>query len=204
MRTPPQTDRLSEYFAYLRSVSPSALRVWAAPGEAELFAAVEGALWDAVKRMEASAKQHRALQQQPGFPRLLVQLLTSASIYANTGETREGCTDVGVRHPAEPAYATLGECLVYESGERHRAACRRLLDRCASGRPARGFCLEFFVDPGMPEKLQALRAELAAEKPFDQVDAPADHPEIDGAFVTAHRLPRGAVVELLHLGCNLS
>jgi hypothetical protein len=38
--------------------------------------------------------------------------------------------------------------------------------------------------------------------PLDQVDGAADH-GIKGAFVTAHRHFTAAIVELLHLGCNV-
>lgn len=203
MRTPPQSDRLSDYLALLRSASPPALKVWGASAEPEFFAAVESTLDDVLRRMEAGSKQHRALQER-GLSRLLVQLLSGASIPASIEVDRNGHLDVIVQHPAEPAYAMLGACSVYDGNQGHRAECQRLLERCAAGRgSARAFCLDFFLVPGMEEKLSSLRAELAADRPFDQLDLPVDR-EIKGAFLTAHRLPSGAVVELLHLGCNLS
>jgi hypothetical protein len=101
MSTPPSpappSDRLSDYFKYLAAISPAAQRVWAAPGEAELDAAVGEALEHAVKLAQADGAREL-------LSRRLVHLLSAAGIPCGAEEGQDGRVTVTVKHPAELAF----------------------------------------------------------------------------------------------------
>jgi hypothetical protein len=199
--TKPTSDRLDAYFAHLAAVSPPALRVWTATNETEFCAAVEDAVHAALLQIEAGARQYAVLEER-GLSLLLAQLLVAGSLSAVAEGYHNGHVDVTVSHPAGLAGAMLGECKIYRGLEHHCEGCEQLLKRYSSGRSARAFCLDFFTKPGMYEKLKKLREEFDAKRPLDQLDNATDH-GIKGAFPTAHKHFTAAVVELLHLGCNV-
>ena len=72
-----------------------------------------------------------------------------------------------------------------------------------TGRELRGFCMDFFAQPGLFEKMQTLRGRLDTDLPLNQRGPSADH-RIRGAFVTTHRHGNGSNIEILHLGCGVA
>jgi hypothetical protein len=99
MTSPPPSDRLKDYFAYLQAISPAALKVWAASGEPEFAAAVDVVLEDTVRQIEASGAP-----REMGRSRQLVQLLSAASVPCGAEEGHGGHVNVTVKHPAELAF----------------------------------------------------------------------------------------------------
>jgi len=90
------SEQLPDYFAYLKSISPAALKVWAASSEDELSAAVDLLLEDALRQIKSSN-----VPRDLGRSRMLVQLLTAASIPCSAEEDQGGQVNVIVKHPAE-------------------------------------------------------------------------------------------------------
>lgn len=105
MSTPPSptppSDRLSDYFQYLATISPVAQRVWAATGEAEFGAAVGEAVDYALKALHAEAS---AGGRDPGLSRRVVHLLSAAAIPCGAETGYDGYANVTVKHPAELAF----------------------------------------------------------------------------------------------------
>lgn len=93
---PPPSEPLTDYFAYVQAISPAALKVWASSSEAELAAAVDVLLEDALQQIKASGAP-----PEPGRSRQLVQLLSAASVPCGVEEGSDGRVIVTVKHPAE-------------------------------------------------------------------------------------------------------
>jgi hypothetical protein len=96
MKAPAPAEQLSDYFAYVQAISPAALKVWTASNEAELAAAVDVVLEDALRQIKASGTPNVL-----GRARLLVQMLSAASIPCGMEEGHGGHVNVTVKHPAE-------------------------------------------------------------------------------------------------------
>jgi hypothetical protein len=201
LMTRPTSDRLDAYFAHVEATNPPALRIWIAEDEAAFCAAVEDAVEHAMLQIEAGARLYNDLGEVP-LSQFLTQLLASASVPTVAEGYHNGHVDVTIRQPAGQRFLMLGECKIYDGFEHHCTGCRQLLIRYSSGRSARSFCLDFFHKPDMYEKLRRLREEFDAQRPLDQVDGTRDH-RIKGAFLTAHRHVTAAIIEVLHLGCNV-
>lgn len=101
MSTPPPSDRLSDYFQYLATVSPAALKVWAASGEADFGEAVGEALDEVLEKIKKDAALAR---REPGLGRRLVHLLSAAAVPCGAEEGHDGHVNVTVKHPAELAF----------------------------------------------------------------------------------------------------
>jgi hypothetical protein len=97
---PPPSDRLTDYFNYLAMVSPAALKVWGATGEAEFASAVGEALDQAMKALQADA----ALSGRELLSRRVVHHLSAAAVPCGAEEGHDGHVTVTVKHPAELAY----------------------------------------------------------------------------------------------------
>lgn len=99
--SPPPSDRLSDYFKYLATISPATQRVWAATGEAEFGAAVGEAVDYALKAIHADAS---VAGRDPGLSRRLVHLLSAAAVPCGAELGHDGHVNVTVKHPAELAF----------------------------------------------------------------------------------------------------
>jgi hypothetical protein len=192
---------LDEYFSYIQATNPPALRIWIAEDEDAFCAAVEDAVEHAICEIEAGARLYFDLGEVQ-LSHFLVQLLSAASIRAVAEGYHNGHVDVTIQQPVGRRFLMLGECKIYNGFEHHRAGCEQLLVRYSSGRSLRTFCLDFFQKPEMYKKLASLRKEFDAQLPLDQVNVARDH-RFRGAFLTAHRHTTAAIVEVLHLGCNV-
>jgi hypothetical protein len=199
--TRPRSDRLDAYIAYLASVNPAALQIWAAEDEESFSTAVEGALEHAIAQIEAGARLYSDLGELQ-LSLFLAQLLVAAGVPTTSEGYHNGHVDLTIRQPLGQPFVILGECKLYRGFQHHRDGCAQLLLRYSSGRWARTFCLDFVQKPGMYEKLSDLRKEFDAQRPLEQIDPARDH-RIKGAFLTAHRHVSAAIVEVLHLGCNV-
>lgn len=199
--TVPTSDRLDAYFAYIQSVNPAAMRLWIAEDETAFNSAVEDAIEHAILQIESGARLYGGFGELQ-LSHLLSQLLSAASVPTVAEGYNNGHVDVTVRHPAGKPFVMLGECKIYGGFKRHCDGCQQLLLRYSSGRSARTFCLDFVQMPEMYDKLKKLREEFDAQRPLDQVDSARGH-SIKGGFLTAHRHFTAAIVEVLHIGCNL-
>lgn len=183
---------------------PAFMRWLAAETEDEFIEAAEQAIKVAIARLERMAPNINSTDRNE---RLLSQTLCEFidAGYVNcTPETfHRGHVDVVIGHASDNGMVLLGECKIWSSTSYHRKGCVQLLARYMSGRCKRGFLVEFFFKDGMFVLLERLRAAFEKNKVLIITRPPETRGDIKGAFVTEHRHSSGALVEVLHLGCNL-
>lgn len=189
------------YLRFIESTLPISYRMWRAATEDEFVKAAEEAIESAVRKVEGGVVHYHALGEV-GLSQLLCQLLETAQIDGSSEENHNGHVDVTIRHPCSRPFSMLGECKIYDGYGRHRDGCNQLLNRYMSGRAKRGFCMDFCKKKQMYIKFEEVRDEFGANKPLGQV-GPVQNHWIRGAFVTEHKHFTGALVEVLHLACNM-
>lgn len=199
---PFESDRADEYFGYLRTRNGATLQFWTASSEEEFIEAVDAALANVVAQLESGGKLLRSAEERL-LSWTLATYLHAAGINATPEAYHNGHVDITIAHPLIDWLRMLGETKIYRGYSRHIRGCEQLLGY-SSGRQRRAFCLEFFQRPGMYLLLEKLQARIDIEKPLQLVGS-WDSGSIQGAFVTRHRHSgSGALVEILHLGCNVA
>ncbi|XXT25074.1 hypothetical protein WME94_26425 [Sorangium sp. So ce429] len=198
----PPANTAQAFIAYIENANPYTSQIFKSSTEEEFCEAVDGAISHAIAELEEGARlMSNADERQLTF--LLTKVLRSASIPATPEEYVNGHVDVTIRHPRAHPVKALGECKIYRGYEHHVDGCSQLIVRYVRAHAARVFCLEFFKQPRMVEKMNRLRIDFDARKPLDQVGESAAHDHCNGAFVTHHVHSSAAVIEVLHLCCDM-
>jgi len=196
----PEQD-ITNYFELLKANFPPALRLFCAKSADEFSDAVELAVENAMQHMEAGAvynhnRDERALTHE------LAGCLGGGGVHVQNEAHSNGHVDITVAHPSNAAWRTLGECKLYHGPAYHVAGCKQILNRYATGRLPRTFCLDFVQVDGIRDKMEGIRDYMDHELPHQQQASTADH-RIRWAFTTRHHHSSGEDVAILHLGCNV-
>jgi hypothetical protein len=187
--------------AYLMRFGPPQLRVILADSEAEFVDAVELSLESAIQHMEAGA-QYNYNRGERALAHELVGCLGGGGLYAQNEAHSNGHVDITVVHWRHVGWRMLGECKIYRYPAYHIGGCEQILGRYATGRLPRAFCLDFFQEEEIQQKMQGIRDQMDADMPLQQQGASQNH-AIHWAFLTTHRHSSGEDVTILNLGCNV-
>ena len=191
---------LARYVALVEAHNPNLFRLLSVTTERGFVEVTEEALELAIRRIESGSTHYRDLDER-GLSRLLADFLSAAGYHAAAERDNNGHVDVVVEHAFGGRWKYLGECKIHRGFQYHVDGCEQLLAYCA-GRELRAFCLDFFKQPAMLERLSELRKRMDREKPLQQVGPSGDH-AMQGAFTTSHPHQNGAPIGILHAGCSV-
>jgi len=187
--------------AYLMRFSPPQLRVIVADSETEFVDAVEMSLEAAIQHMEAGA-QYNYNRHEPALAHELAGCLGGGGLHVQNEAHSNGHVDITVVHWRHVGWRMLGECKIYRYPAHHINGCKQIMDRYATGRLPRAFCLDFFQEDEIQQKMQGIRNEMDANLPLQQ-QGPSHSHAIHWAFLTIHRHSSGEDITILNAGCNV-
>ncbi len=134
-------ENVADYFELMRANCPPALKLFCATSPEDFSDAVELAVENAMQHMEAGAaynhnRDERALTHE------LAGCLGGGGVHVQNEAHSNGHVDITVAHPSNTAWRTLGECKLYQGPAYHVGGCGQILNRYATGRLPRTFCLD--------------------------------------------------------------
>jgi hypothetical protein len=196
----PDDSSLLTLYSIVKQHNPDVLAMWSASTDDQFLEAAERAVERAIRLIEGGAKKYVVLDEL-GLSTMLANLLTQAGLPTEAEGYHNGHVDVRIHHFERGRFQYLGECKIHDGFRHHCDGCAQVLGYC-SGRDKRVLCMDFFKAAQMFRKLDELRELMDRERPLRQIASALDH-FIRGAFVTEHGHSSGALVQILHLGCNL-
>jgi len=194
-------NQIEEFLRFLDSQLPGTGEAYFSSTEEQFLNAIDKSLNAAVERIERTAR-FLTNRNELELSTTLCNMMSRAAIRCYSEAYSNGHVDITIEHHTLPM-KYLGECKIWNGCIRHFEGCEQLLSRYSSGREVGGFVLEFFNVPGLYEKMKLLQERIADEKPCELAQNPTEHEIIKGGFRTMHRHFTGAVLALLHLGCNV-
>ncbi len=187
--------------AYLDRFAPAQLRVFLANSDIEFADAVELSLESAIQHMEAGA-QYNYNRPERDLAHELVGCLGGGGLHAQNEAHSNGHVDITIVHWRHVGWRMLGECKIYDGPAYHVGGCEQLIGRYATGRLPRAFCLDFFQEDDISQKMQGIRAQMDADLPLHQ-QGPSTNHAMNWAFLTIHGHRSGEDLTILNVGCNL-
>lgn len=191
---------LARYMGLLEAHNPNLYRLLRVESEPEFVTVTEEALELAIRKIEGGSTRYHVLDER-GLSGLLADILSAGGYHAAAERDQNGHVDVLIEHAFGGRWRYLGECKIYRGYQYHVDGCEQLLGYC-TGREGRAFCLDFFKETAMLEKLGEIRLRMDKELPLQQKGSSENH-SMQGAFTTTHPHQNGGLVGILHTGCSL-
>lgn len=190
------------YFEHMQRINPAATEAFLSKTEEDFGNSVIAAVAWVVALMEEDAP-HLNGSHEVKLTTEICRTLKASGLPASAEEYSKGHVDVTIAHPNGKPFKVIGECKKWNSPSNHVKGCGQII-MYSTGRHRVTFCMEFFDKPGMYDFLHRLRQYFDEHKPLIQIAESEEINQIRGAFRTYHQHDSGAVIEISHMGCNLS
>ncbi len=189
--------------AIIRSIPPAHKDLVSSRNSQEFNDALATIIQQAVGVFETDRKELRKLSENALSNVLCGALNSTLALRVTREENSNGHVDLTFHADlCTPPRKSLGEAKIHNSASWHKKGIKQLL-KYSTGREERGVLLVYVKTGQVKTCVEKLRQSIEDDRSCDLVDGCMDH-DTKWSFVSAHRHPTGEVVEIWHLGCDLT
>jgi hypothetical protein len=195
-------ESLYDLTEQMKRDTPLTLELLTAKDDAQLEAAFDAILEQAVERLEADKAGLIQLNED-----ILSSFLANALWRDGVEVWREahtnGHVDLTIVISNFPRKRKkLGEAKIYDGPAYHISGLQQLLGRYTTGRESRGLVIAYVKKRGIAQLINKIREEMDANLPHAQQGVTCDH-GLKWSFLSTHAHSCGENLEVSHIGCNL-
>lgn len=190
-----------DYLEHRRRLNAPAVALYWSTTEAQFHEAVERLFHKAIRELEGGRAEYRVMGEV-GLSKHVTAVMGDDVPAVAEGHSN-GHVDITVDHPRGLAFRYLTECKIWRGFDKYQPGMLQIVGY-ATKQERRVMCLAFFIEERQMLKLMGrLRGKVDAATELPIVSASLDHGFLPGGFVSHHEHQSGAIIQVVHAGCDL-